>query len=89
MTDSDLDEMRRAAGVRTERIVSALRDDATAARARVAAWDAALETLAGELDVAPTALRAAVGEPPAASELPDPDREYYDALLDLLHRLLS
>ena len=87
--DSDLDELRRTACERVEKMVSVLRDGTTAALARVAAWDAALETLAGELAVPPTAVRAALGEPPAADGLPDPDGEFYDALLDMRHRFLG
>ena len=48
-----------------------------------------LETLAGELDVAPAAVRAALGEPRAADGLPEPGGEFYDALLDMLHRFLG
>jgi hypothetical protein len=88
-SDAELQALRRAADARMQRIVAALGAATASAFARVAAWEASLDALAGELDLTPAAVRSALGEPPPAGDkLPEPDPDFYDAFVDLLHRLL-
>ena len=89
LDDRDIDEVAQQVQERLAGIVAAARDAQAAARADLAAFEGALDALAGDLDMEPAILRAAVGGPEPGEELPEPDSEDLGAMLDHFRCLLS
>jgi hypothetical protein len=89
LDERDIDEVAQQVHERLAGITAAARDAEAAARADVAAFEGALDALAGDLGVEPATLRAALGEPEPGEELPEPDSEDRAAMLEHLRFLLS
>jgi hypothetical protein len=87
--DRDLDAVAEQVHARLSGIVAVGRDAQAAALADLAAFEAGLDALAGDLGVQPALLRAALGQPEPGEGLPEPDSEDLAAMLEHVRSLLK